>query len=83
MAIEGMHRLQAACELGIAPILDVLGQNDIIDVSQMDIGYMFWPDCKYTAGEIAYECCGVGAGCYRINNDGTLTLVYESLISVC
>lgn len=54
MAIEGTHRLQAAHDLGVNPDFVVLSQDDMIDVSSLDMDY-FDADQAYTAGEIAGE----------------------------
>lgn len=71
VAIEGVHRLAACAALGIAPILDVLEQDDLIDPRSLD-----WPDLQadetYTAGELAGEAYSPQSGCYRITS-GTLT----------
>jgi hypothetical protein len=56
MALEGSHRLAAARELGIAPILVVHEQEDIIDIRRFDWSEeMTFADDNYSAGEIAGE----------------------------
>ena len=76
MALEGTHRLEAACRLGIAPDLIVLAQDDLIKADSLDL------DClqageTYTAGEIAGELYGNGCGAYHIEDDGTLRLKFN------
>lgn len=79
MAIEGCHRLMAAAELGIAPVLKVFAHDDPIQVDILDTDY-FKPGETKAAGEIA--------GAYRdrhnpvmtINPDGTLTSVQALII---
>lgn len=78
VAIEGVHRLEAAARLGIAPNLDVLDQNDLIEADSLD-SEMFLSGESYTAGEIAGECYSQGSGCYSIDEDGKLTLVFNGL----
>lgn len=76
IALDGTHRLAAACELGVAPDLDILDQDDIVDASSLD-----WPeltDGEYTAGELAADRYHSGSGCYKLENDGLLTLVYAA-----
>ena len=79
MAIEGVHRLQAACDLGIAPVFVVHGQEEEIVVSEMDIVEMF-PDGTHIlpAGEVAAECYHSGSGGYSLNQAGLLRLVIQS-----
>lgn len=55
-ALEGTHRLYAAHALGIAPILRVFAQDDLIDISGYDwYDTANWADTKYPAGEVAGE----------------------------
>lgn len=71
IALEGTHRLAACAALGIAPELDVLTQDDLIDADSLD-----WQDLQagqqYTAGELAGEAYSPSAGAYSINSDGTI-----------
>lgn len=53
IALEGSHRLAAAHQLGIMPILEVLGQDEEIDPNAFDWGE-FHQDVA-TAGEAAGE----------------------------
>jgi hypothetical protein len=46
MAIEGCHRLIAAAELGIAPVLNVLSQEELVEVDSL--GTDFFPPEKST-----------------------------------
>jgi hypothetical protein len=72
MAIEGCHRLMAAAELGIAPVLIVLTEHDLIEVDTIDTDY-FKPGEIKTAGEIARayrHCHNVPMA---LNENGTLT----------
>jgi len=71
MALEGCHRLAAAAELGIAPVLDVLDQDDMIDADSLDID-AFQAGKTYTAGEVAGELHGMHNPVLKINRDGTL-----------
>ena len=71
MALEGCHRLAAAAELGIAPSLTILDQNDMVDADSLDIDY-FQAGETYTAGEIAGELRGAHNPVLRINRNGTL-----------
>lgn len=79
VAVEGMHRLRAACELGLAPQFEVLAQDEPLDVASMDICDMF-ADGDYTAGDVAGECYHAGSGMYVLGEDGTLTLAFEASI---
>lgn len=70
MALEGVHRLAACAALGIAPVLDVLDQDDEVEGESLD-----WPDLRsgtYTAGELAGEAYNPQSGYYHINDDGTI-----------
>jgi hypothetical protein len=71
VALEGVHRLAACAQLGIAPVLDVLEQDDLVAADSLD-----WPDLRrgeqYTAGELAGEAYSPGSGVYTINPDGTI-----------
>lgn len=75
MALEGVHRLEAAARLGIAPKLMVLEQDDMVEADSLD-----WPDLargeSYMAGELAGEVSGNQRGCYKIE-DGLLTLTFN------
>ena len=75
MALEGVHRIEAASRLGIAPVLIVLDQDDQVAADSLD-----WQDLQsgetYAAGELAGEAGGVGCGSYSID-DGLLTLVFN------
>lgn len=73
MAIEGCHRLTAAAELGVAPILTVLGQDDMVDAESLQID-QFSAGETYTAGEIAGELHGMHNPVLTINRDGTLLI---------
>ena len=52
MAIEGCHRVMAAAELGIAPFLIVLAQDDLVEVDSLETDF-FPPGETYTARKIA------------------------------
>jgi hypothetical protein len=71
IAIEGCHRLMAAAELGIAPALMVLAQDDPVEADSLDIDY-FTAGETYTAGEIAGELHGSHNPVLRLNRDGTV-----------
>ena len=74
VALEGVHRLEAAARLGIVPTLAILDQDAPVTADSLD-----WQDLRsgetYTAGELAAEAYSVGSGIYRLDGDGTLTLV--------
>lgn len=72
MAIEGCHRLAAAAALGIAPVLTVLGQGDMVEADSLQIGQLVAGE-TYTAGEIAGELHGMHNPVLKINRDGTLS----------
>jgi hypothetical protein len=80
IALEGCHRLAAACELRLAPKFVVYDQDDPIDICDMDIEHMF-PDGTtiIAAGEAAHECYHPGSGQYRILEDGMLELIHPGL----
>lgn len=71
MALEGVHRLAACAALGIAPELDVLAQDDLVDADSLD-----WQDLRageqYTAGELAGEAYSPSAGVYTIDACGII-----------
>jgi hypothetical protein len=71
VALEGTHRLAACAALGIAPTLEVLAQDDLVEADSLD-----WQDLQsgesYSAGELAGEVYSYSNGCYRITDDGTL-----------
>lgn len=75
MALEGVHRLEAAARLGIAPKLIELAQDDLVAAASLD-----WQDLQsgesHSAGELAGEVSGDQRGCYKID-DGLLTLVFN------
>lgn len=75
MAIEGTHRLAAACKLGIVPELIVLAQDDMVAADSLDTEY-FAAGESYTAGEVAGEMHSESCGAYRIAEDGTLECQY-------
>ena len=80
-ALEGTHRLRAACLLGIAPTLDVVGEQDQVDLTWLDILDNF-PDgtVSMPAGEIVAALRDpYGNGSYRITNDGVLELVQAGI----
>ena len=77
VAIEGCHRIEAARILRIPVVLDILNQDELVDADSLDIDY-FVPGEAYTAGEIAGECYHSGSGCYEIDDDGTVELVFEA-----
>src|ERR671913_91870 len=52
MAIEGVHRLAAAAELGVAPNLTILKQDDMVEADGLDREH-FQTGEICTAGEIA------------------------------
>jgi hypothetical protein len=62
MALEGSHRLAAAAELGLAPILLIHAQDDMLDVSKYDwydgANWAVGGEIEYLAGEVAGEMRG-------------------------
>jgi hypothetical protein len=57
-ALEGSHRLAAAAELGLEPILTIHEQDDMIDISRFDwyqANPENWAGTEYAAAEIAGE----------------------------
>ena len=71
MALEGCHRLMAAAELWIIPVLTVLAQDDMVEADSLDIDY-FRPGETYAAGAIAGELHGLHNPVLKINRNGTL-----------
>lgn len=71
MALEGVHRIAAAAQLGVALTLKVLGQDDLVAADSLD-----WQDLcageSYTAGELAGEAYSPSCGIYRLNKDDTV-----------
>lgn len=66
MALEGSHRLAAAAELGLTPVLTVYEQDDEIDVTGHDwYDAANWSGERYTAGEVAGELYSTQAVGYR------------------
>jgi hypothetical protein len=60
MALEGSHRLAAAAKLGLTPTFVVFEQDDIVDLSDLDIDtYNINLGETYTAGELAGELIGM------------------------
>jgi hypothetical protein len=57
-ALEGSHRLAAAAELGLEPVLTVHEQDDMIDITRFDWYQedpQNWAETEYMAGEVAGE----------------------------
>jgi hypothetical protein len=59
MALEGSHRLAAAHELGLTPVLVVRSKDEMLDVSRYDwyegANWAAGGETQYTAGEVAGE----------------------------
>lgn len=74
MALEGVHRIAAAAQLGMALDLVILGQEDLVAADSLD-----WQDLRagesYTAGELAGEAYSPSCGIYRLRDDGTVEAV--------
>lgn len=74
MALEGVHRIAAAAQLGVALDLYILEQDDMVAADSMD-----WQDLQagesYTAGELACEAYSPSCGIYRLNDDSTVEAV--------
>ena len=76
MAIEGCHRLTAAAELGIAPVLIVLAQDQLVEVDSLDTDY-FEAGTSCTAGAIVQKFRDPHNPVLTINPDGTLAVVRD------
>lgn len=76
MALEGVHRFEAAARLEIAPKLIVLSQDDMVEASSLDWDWLLSGE-SYTAAELASEAYSQGSGCYRIEDDGTISLRFN------
>jgi hypothetical protein len=56
MALEGSHRLAAAKDLGLVPMLTVRDQDEMIDITGYDwFDPEQWAETEYAAGEVAGE----------------------------
>lgn len=67
MALEGSHRLAAAKALGLAPIIEVLEQDDMIDITEFDwFEAANWAETTYPAGEVAGEMFSVRSPSYSL-----------------
>lgn len=75
-ALEGVHRLEAAARLGIAPKLVVLDPDDLVAADSLD-----WQDLQsgesYSAEELAGIVYNLGSGSYDIDADGILSLIFN------
>jgi hypothetical protein len=71
LALEGVHRIAAAAQLGVALDLDVLEQDELVAADSLD-----WQDLQagesYTAGELAGEAFSPSCGIYRLHDDDTV-----------
>lgn len=68
MALEGSHRLAAAAELGLRPILSVYEQDDDIEIDGFDwFDACNWAGTRYPAGEVAGELYSVQAVSYKFD----------------
>lgn len=71
MALEGVHRIAAAAQLGVALDLEYLDQADLVAADSLD-----WQDLQrdesYTAGELAGEAYSPSCGVYRLDEDDTV-----------
>ena len=71
MALEGVHRIAAAAQLGVALDLEIIEQDDMVAADSLD-----WQDLRageeYTAGELAGEAYSPSCGIYRLNEDHTV-----------
>ncbi|MGE8063894.1 hypothetical protein [Pseudomonas sp. NPDC089569] len=72
IALEGTHQMAAAEVLGVAPILDVLEQDDLVDSSTLDWDFLFG-GVMCRAGELTDEVLSPLNESYRINQDGTVS----------
>ena len=71
MAIEGVHRLAAAAELGIAPHLTILKQDDMVEADSLDQNHFRTGEIR-TAGEIAGKLRTMRNSVLTIEPNGTL-----------
>lgn len=71
MALEGVHRIAAAAQLGIAIDLDILDADELVAADSLD-----WQDLcageSYTAGELAGEAFSPSCGIYVIKDERTV-----------
>jgi hypothetical protein len=74
MALEGSKRLMAACELGLAPRLVVLGPDQLVDGATLDLFGVGAAE-SHPAEAIAALAKSHHNPEMEINSDGTLSLV--------
>lgn len=71
MALEGVHRIAAAAQLGVPLTIEYLDQDDLVAADSLD-----WQDLQsgesYTAGELASEAYSPSCGIYRLSDDDTV-----------
>lgn len=74
MALEGVHRIAAAAQLGVALELSVLDRDDLVAADSLD-----WQDLQrgeqYSAGELAGEAYSPSCGIYRLRDDMSVIAV--------
>lgn len=74
MALEGVHRVAAAAQLGIALHLEILHEDDLIAADTLD-----WQDLQpgeqYSPGVLAGEAYSPACGIYRLRDDMTVVAV--------
>lgn len=77
-AIEGCHRLRAACELGLKVDFDILDQEEIVQMSTLDLEDMLSDELP--AGEIAGELHSNAGASYEWLDleGGTLRRIHDS-----
>ena len=71
MAIEGVHRLAAAAELGIVPNLTILQQDDMVEADSLDQNHFQTGEIR-TAGEIAGKLRALRNSVLTIEQNGTV-----------
>ena len=75
-AIEGTHRIEAARRLNLPVRMIVIDEDEMIEADSLDTGY-FADGEKYPAHEIASELYSPACGCYEIDEDGYVELVFN------
>ena len=80
VALEGVHRIEAASRLGIAPALDILLADDFVVASSIDIDSIPADENgNVSVTDLVEYCYHPKSGVYAIDfGNGTLSLVSRS-----
>ena len=78
-AIEGTHRIEAARRLSLPVKAIIIDEDEMIESASLDTGY-FADGEKYPAHEIAGELYSPACGCYQIDEDGYVELVFNGKV---